>query len=166
LSNRWSFAAMRASVVITDSERIDLDIINNGINPTRVLVVEDDAVQRERMLGWLKGSQWSVREAENGREALKRMQENKPDVILLDLMMPEMDGFAVVAALQKEAGWRDIPVIVITSLDLDAKDRARLNSGVQSVLVKERFKPVDLVERIRRLAHRKPAVSSEMEAAS
>ena len=100
------------------------------------------------------------------REALKRIQESKPDVILLDLMMPEMDGFAVVAALQKEAGWRDIPVIVITSLDLDAKDRARLNSGVQSVLVKERFQPADLVERIRRLVHSKPAVSTEMEAAS
>jgi CheY-like chemotaxis protein len=107
-----------------------------------------------------------VREAENGREALKRIQENKPDVILLDLMMPEMDGFAVVAALQKEAGWRDIAVIVITSLDLDAKDRARLNSGVQSVLVKERFQPADLVERIRRLVHSKPVVSNEMEAAS
>ena len=72
-------------------------------------------------------------------------------MILLDLMMPEMDGFAVVAALQKEAGWRDIPVIVITSRDLDAKDRERLNSGVQSVLVKEMFRPADLVERIRRL---------------
>ena len=100
------------------------------------------------------------------REALKRIQESKPDVILLDLMMPEMDGFAVVAALQKEAGWRDIPVIVITSLDLDAKDRARLNSGVQSVLVKERFQPADLVQRIRRLVHSKTAVSNEMEAAS
>ena len=50
-------------------------------------------------------------------------------MILLDLMMPEMDGFEVVAALQKDAGWRDIPVIVITSLDLNAKDRERLNSG-------------------------------------
>jgi len=136
------------------------------VPPTRVLLVEDDAVQRERMRGWLEGPQWTVREAENGRVALKCMQESKPDVILLDLMMPEMDGFAVVAALQKEAGWRDIPVIVITSLDLDAKDRARLNSGVQSVLVKERFRPADLVERIRRLVHSKPAVSSEMEAAS
>ena len=87
-------------------------------------------------------------------------------MILLDLMMPEMDGFAVVAALQKGAGWRDIPVIVITSLDLDAKDRARLNSGVQSVLVKERFQPADLVERIRRLVHSNPPVSNEMEAAS
>jgi signal transduction histidine kinase/DNA-binding response OmpR family regulator len=136
------------------------------VPPTRVLLVEDDAVQRERMRGWLEGPQWTVREAENGREALKRIEESKPDVILLDLMMPEMDGFAVVAALQKEAGWRDIPVIVITSLDLDAKDRERLNSGVQSVLVKERFRPADLVERVRRLVQRKPAVSSGMEAAS
>jgi CheY-like chemotaxis protein len=128
--------------------------------------VEDDAVQRERMRGWLEGPQWTVREAENGREALKSIQESKPDVILLDLMMPEMDGFAVVAALQKDAGWRDIPVIVITSLDLDAKDRARLNSGVQSVLVKERFRPADVVERIRRLVHKKPEVISGMEAAS
>jgi signal transduction histidine kinase/DNA-binding response OmpR family regulator/HAMP domain-containing protein len=134
--------------------------------PTRVLVVEDDAVQRERMLGWLEGPQWTVREAENGREALNRIQENKPDVILLDLMMPEMDGFAVVAALQKEAGWQDIPVIVITARDLDAKDRERLNSGVQSVLVKERFRPADLVERVRRLVQTKPAVSNGMEAAS
>jgi len=136
------------------------------VPPTRVLLVEDDAVQRERMRGWLEGPQWTVREAANGREALDRLKEGKPDVILLDLMMPEMDGFAVVAALQKEAGWRDIPVIVITSLDLDAKDRARLNAGVQFVLVKERFRPADLVERIRRLVHSKSPVSTEMEAAS
>jgi CheY-like chemotaxis protein len=83
-------------------------------------------------------------------------------VILLDLMMPEMDGFAVVAALQKEASWRHLPVIVITARDLDAKDRARLNSGVQSVLVKERFRPADLVERIRRLVQTKPALSNGM----
>jgi signal transduction histidine kinase/CheY-like chemotaxis protein len=135
--------------------------------PTRVLLVEDDAVQRERMRGWLAGPHWTVREAANGREALDRLQEGKPDVILLDLMMPEMDGFAVVAALQKEARWRDIPVIVITARDLDAKDHERLNSGVQSVLVKETFRPAELVERIRRLLRDKSAViSSGMETAS
>jgi two-component system, NtrC family, sensor kinase len=133
--------------------------------PTRVLMVEDDAVQRERMLGWLEHPQWIVREAANGREALGLLQEEKPDVILLDLMMPEMDGFEVVAALQKDAGWRDIPVIVITSLDLNAKDRERLNSGVQSVLVKDKFRPEDLVERIRRLMQSRPAASNQMEAA-
>jgi signal transduction histidine kinase/DNA-binding response OmpR family regulator len=134
--------------------------------PTCVLLVEDDVLQRERMRGWLEGPQWSVREAANGREALERLQEGKPDVILLDLMMPEMDGFAVVAALQKEPPWQDIPVVVITARDLDAKDRERLNSGVQSVLVKDQFRPADLVGRIRRVVHGKPAVRNEVEAAS
>jgi two-component system, NtrC family, sensor kinase len=132
--------------------------------PTHVLMVEDDALQRERMLGWLERPQWIVREAANGREALNVLREEKPDVILLDLMMPEMDGFEVVAALQKNADWRKIPVIVITSLDLSAKDRERLNSGVQSVLVKEKFRPEDLVERIRRLVQSRPAASNQMEA--
>ena len=122
--------------------------------PTRILVVEDDELQRARVREWLKGQQWIVQEATNGREALTCLQDTKPDMILLDLMMPEMDGFAVVAALQKEAVWRDIPVIVITSLDLDAKDRERLNSGVQSVLVKDTFQPADLIDRVRRLVRR------------
>jgi signal transduction histidine kinase/CheY-like chemotaxis protein len=134
--------------------------------PTRVLLVDDDKDQRDRLRGWLDGEQWIVQETANGREALTRLQADKPDVILLDLMMPEMDGFAVVAALQREPRWRDIPVIVITARDLDAKDRERLNSGVQSVLVKETFRPADLVERIRRLVHSKPQVGSAMEAAS
>ena len=135
--------------------------------PTRVLLVEDDPIQRDRVRGHgSQDQQWVVQEAANGREALARLQEEAPDVILLDLMMPEMDGFAVVAALQKEAGWRNIPVIVITARDLNANDRERLNSGVQSVLVKEMFRPADLVERIRRLVHTNPAADSKMEAAS
>ena len=71
-------------------------------------------------------------------------------------MMPEMDGFAVVAALQKETAWRDIPVIVITSPDFYAKDRERLSSGVQSVLVKEMFQPADLINDICQIARRSP----------
>jgi CheY-like chemotaxis protein len=133
---------------------------------TRVLMVEDDGTQRERLRGWLEEEQWVVEEAANGRDALALLRDARPDVILLDLMMPEMDGFAVVAALQKEPRWRDIPVVVVTARDLDTADRERLNSGVQSVLVKETFRPVELVERIRRLARSKPQAGSEMEAAS
>jgi GAF domain-containing protein/CheY-like chemotaxis protein len=133
--------------------------------PTRVLLVEDDEAQRERVSTWLDGGQWNVQEAANGREALARLQNCKPDVIVLDLMMPEMDGFAVVAALQKETRWRDIPVIVITARDLDTQDRERLNSGVQSVLVKDMFRPAELVERIRRLVGG-ASVNSGKEAAS
>ncbi len=83
------------------------------------------------------------------------LRANKPDVILLDLMMPEMDGFEIVAALQEEPLWRDVPVIVITARDLDAKDRQRLNSGIHSVLLKNTFRPTELVERIRQLTQAK-----------
>src|SRR5262249_58239775 len=83
--------------------------------PTRVLLVDDDKDQRDRLRGWLDGEQWVVQETANGREALTRLQADQPDVILLDLMMPEMYGFAVVAPLHKEPPWRDIPLILITS---------------------------------------------------
>src|SRR4029079_10210838 len=108
----------------------------------------------ERVRSWLKDQQWTIIEADNGREALARLETNKPDLILLDLMMPEMDGFQFVAALQQNPGWRDIPVVVITARDLTAADHDRLNSSVQSVLVKESFKPADLVARIRQLVGR------------
>jgi CheY-like chemotaxis protein len=120
--------------------------------PTRILVVEDDPIQRERARSWLEPQQWMVNEAANGREALACLEKESPDLILLDLMMPEMDGFQLVAALQKDAHRRDIPVIVITAMDLTAADRARLNSGIESVLVKNMFQSAELVDRIRRLA--------------
>ena len=120
---------------------------------TRILVVEDDPVQRECARSWLEPQQWIVREAANGREALIVLKDERPDLILLDLMMPEMDGFQLVAALQKDPGWCDIPVIVITAMDLTAADRARLNSGIESVLVKNSFPSTELVDRIRLLVH-------------
>jgi CheY-like chemotaxis protein/signal transduction histidine kinase len=136
-----------------DRERLDrlLARFRLRARPTRVLMVDDDPDQRGRARGWLDDGQWIVREAGNGREALARLREERPDLILLDLMMPEMDGFQVVAALQQEPAWREIPVIVITARDLDAEDRKRLNAGVRSVLVKDTFRPADLVARIRAL---------------
>ena len=83
--------------------------------------------------------------------ALDRLAEEIPDIILLDLMMPEMDGFQFITALQERPAWRSIPVIVITALDLTAADRARLNSGVEGILLKDSFDPAQLVEIVRRL---------------
>jgi DNA-binding response OmpR family regulator len=74
-----------------------------------------------------------------------------PDVILLDPMMPEMDGFELVAALQANAAWRVIPVVVVTALDLTAEDRQRLNDGVEQILSKHAFAPAELMARVRAL---------------
>ena len=134
--------------------------------PTRVLVVEDDATQRDRVRSLLEPPQWLVTEAENGRAALDRLKDTLPDVIILDLMMPEMDGFQLVAALQQHPQWRRIPVVVVTALDLSAQDRARLNSGVETVLLKETFKPSDLIDGLRRLVAKTRHRESVTEAAS
>ena len=137
---------------------IDRDRLNALLRPyqamwrdTRVLLVEDDSIQRERIRSWLEPQQWRISEAGNGRMALDRLMDEVPDIILLDLMMPEMDGFQVITALQNHPKWREIPVIVITALDLSAADRACLNSGVEGILVKNSFNPGHLVETVRRI---------------
>ena len=134
--------------------------------PTRVLVVEDDAMQRERIRSWLEPQRWLLIEAENGRLALDRLRECIADVIILDLMMPEMDGFQLVAEMQKHPVWNQIPIIVVTARDLTVEDHARLNSGIEMVLRKETFSPTTLIERVRqvvaksRLSQKVPEVSS------
>jgi adenylate cyclase len=134
--------------------------------PARVLIVEDDADQRQRVRMWLEPLQWLVSEAENGKVAIDRLKEIEPDLILLDLMMPEMDGFQFVAALQEQPAWSRIPVIVITARDLSAEDRKRLNSGVELILLKESFNPSDLVDRVRQLVEKRPQPQAVPEAAS
>lgn len=117
---------------------------------THVLAVEDDPTQRERIRSWLEPQQWQISEAENGRVALDRLAVDVPNVILLDLMMPEMDGFQLITALREKPAWRHIPVIVITALDITAADRVRLNSGVQAILLKDTFDPAQLVAAVRK----------------
>jgi CheY-like chemotaxis protein len=122
--------------------------------PGVVLVVEDDEEQRQLIRASLGARGWAIREAANGRLALEALAEGLPDVILLDLMMPEMDGFQVVAALQANPSWRDISVIVVTALELTDEDRKRLNGGVEKVLSKHAFAPAELMARVDALLER------------
>jgi CheY-like chemotaxis protein/nitrogen-specific signal transduction histidine kinase len=119
--------------------------------PGGVLVVEDDEQQRQLVRESLGVRGWRVREAANGRLALDAVAAELPDVILLDLMMPEMDGFELVAALQAKAAWREIPVVVVTALDLTAEDRRRLSGGVKQILSKHAFPLAELMARVRAL---------------
>jgi YesN/AraC family two-component response regulator len=80
-----------------------------------------------------------VLKARNGREALELMQAKRPDLVLLDLMMPELDGFGVLEAMREKEATRDIPVIVLTGQILTEKEMARLNRGVATVLGKGLF---------------------------
>jgi signal transduction histidine kinase/DNA-binding response OmpR family regulator len=113
-----------------------------------VLVVEDDAENRELMVRTLEKSGWEVSEAGNGQEALDVLLSLEPRLILLDLMMPVMDGFRFLAALRAKPEWQHIPVIVITAKDLTGEDRERLNGMVDEVIEKNAYAREDLLERI------------------
>lgn len=121
--------------------------------PCPVLVVEDDADTREVMTRVLKKEGWDVAEAENGQVALERLGEVRPELILLDLMMPVMDGFQFVRALRSHEEWRSIPVVVVTAKELTADDRRQLNGQVQSVLQKAAYSRDELIREIGELVN-------------
>jgi DNA-binding response OmpR family regulator len=114
-----------------------------------VLVVEDDAATRELVRRTLAHEGWKVREAADGRAGLGWVVQDPPELILLDLMLPGIDGFELVAELHRHAEWRDIPVVVITAKDLTPGERERLNGCVERVLRKGTYSRDELVSEIR-----------------
>ena len=100
------------------------------------LLVDDDDVVRRGVRQALEPIGWKVNEAENGEVAVEAIASARPDVIILDLMMPKMDGFEFLDALRGRPDWHDIPVVVITAKDLTEEDRTRLNGGVERIIQK------------------------------
>ena len=105
--------------------------------PATVLVVEDDVETQEVTRRLLEKAGIQVMVAENGRVALERLAEGQPGLILLDLMMPEMDGFQFVDHVRQHEAWHAIPIVVVTAKDLTAADRLRLNGYVADIISKD-----------------------------
>jgi CheY-like chemotaxis protein len=102
----------------------------------RALVVDDDDSLRERLRGVLEKEGWQVDEAADGQEALARLREQRPGLILLDLLMPGMDGFEFLAQLQAREEGRSVPVLILTGKDLTAAEHQRLSGPIEKVLQK------------------------------
>jgi CheY-like chemotaxis protein len=122
---------------------VDREQLNNALSkyytprePCSVLLVEDDLPTREVMARTLEKSNWTVSEAGNGREALDQLAQQKPRLILLDLMMPVMDGFDFLLELRAKPEWLEIPVIVLTAKDLTDEDRRVLSGRVEQIVEK------------------------------
>jgi len=107
-----------------------------GTAGRKVLVIDDDDFMRNGVVQSLQRDGWEVSEAANGRVGIERLGQSRPDVIMLDLMMPEMNGFEFLVEMRSKAEWRDIPVLVVTAKDLTAEERARLNGHVERVMDK------------------------------
>ncbi|HJW37983.1 MAG TPA: response regulator [Candidatus Udaeobacter sp.] len=120
--------------------------------PCPALMVEDDPATRELTRAILEKEGWMVSEAENGRAALACMERERPSLILLDLMMPEMDGFEFVDRVRQHPEWRSIPIVVLTAKDLTAEERRRLNGSVETILRKAGNSRTALLNQVRDLA--------------
>jgi GAF domain-containing protein/DNA-binding response OmpR family regulator/anti-sigma regulatory factor (Ser/Thr protein kinase) len=107
-----------------------------GSTAGHVLLVDDDEVVRRSVRQALEPIGWKVTGAENGQVAVDSLTAACADVIILDLMMPEMDGFEFMDKLRGRPDWQDIPVVVITAKDLTEEDRDRLNGGVERIIQK------------------------------
>jgi signal transduction histidine kinase/CheY-like chemotaxis protein len=121
----------------------------NGHAPA--LVVEDDEAARSLLVRALEQEGWRVRAAADGRAALAQVAAERPQLILLDLMMPEMDGFEFVQELHKLPGAQTIPVVVITAKDITLEDRLRLNGYVEKIVEKGAFSRDDLLDTVKEM---------------
>src|SRR5438132_2482858 len=120
-----------------------------------VLIVDDDAALREVLSCLLAEDGWRVATAADGEAALAAVEQHKPSAVVLDLMMPRVDGFEVLQTLRRRPSTQDLPVIVVTAKDLTDEDRERLARNAQRVIVKQAVPLEELREEIRGILTRR-----------
>ena len=116
-----------------------------------VLIVDDDEATRGVLRRMLEGEGWPVVEAEDGIAALDRIADVEPALVLLDLMMPEMDGFEFLEVLRGKNECRTVPVVVLTAKDLSEYDRQRLNGSVEKIFNKRNRTQEEFLTEVREL---------------
>ena len=122
------------------------------VGASQVLIVEDDPTTRDVLARSLVKQGWDVAEAANGRQALERIGHHEPVLILLDLMMPEMNGFEFLTELRQNERWENLPVVVLTSKDLTNEERAMLNGNVERIVQKGSYTRDALLREVRKVA--------------
>jgi signal transduction histidine kinase/CheY-like chemotaxis protein len=121
----------------------------------RILVVDDDPNARDMLRRRLEPDGWEVDEAADGRAALDLIYAQRPDVMILDLLMPTMDGFATLDELRRDPDMAELPVIIMTAMDLTAGDMAHLRGKVRHVVQKDGQAAGHVMAELRGLIHTK-----------
>ncbi len=125
------------------------DVLNRhrGVH-SRVLMVDDDKGTRKVMKNLVAREGFLVMEANDGREALDQIETAVPDLILLDVMMPEMDGFEFIEQLRSNSEWRSIPLVVVTAKDLSDDERQRLSGRFESISQRGVSAPEEMLDKL------------------
>jgi len=117
--------------------------------PKKILIIEDDKFLRELISKKLVNEGFAIVSAVDGAEALKKVKEEKLDLILLDLILPGVDGFEVLARIKSDPSVSSIPVVILSNLGQEEEIEKGLKLGAVSYLVKAYFTPAEIIEKIK-----------------
>jgi threonine synthase len=124
---------------------VSLERLDDRVKSVAIIEDEPDAARLLRRIIQARAN-YQIFEASNGRTGLDLIQRERPDLVLLDLMMPEMDGFTVLSRMKEDEETADIPVIVITAKELTAQERRRLSGHVESLLQKGSYMDLEMLD--------------------
>ena len=132
-------------LLVGEINRID------GPTPHTIMIVDDNEIERKEMAGIIEEEGMKALVAEDGKGCIDMIQESLPDVLVLDLIMPEVDGFEVLDRVRSDPKTSNLPVIVVTAKDLTTEDKERLSGNVSSVLAKGDTTSKALLEELKKL---------------
>jgi DNA-binding response OmpR family regulator len=116
-----------------------------------ILIIEDDKFLRELIAQKLLKENYEISEAVDGEEGIKKIREEKPDLILLDLILPGIDGFEVLSRMKSDEEISSIPVIILSNLGQKEDVERGLNLGAKDYLIKAHFTPGEIIEKIKKI---------------
>ncbi len=119
--------------------------------PKKIIIVEDDKFLRELIVRKVAAEGYGVSEAADGEEGVKKIKEEKPDLVLLDLILPGIDGFEVLTKIKEEPSSAQIPVIILSNLGQKEDIERGLKTGAVDYLVKAHFTPGEIIEKIKNI---------------
>lgn len=119
--------------------------------PATVLIADDDPMVLDILASTLEPEGYSVMKAQGGKRAIELAMEQKPNLLILDLIMPDFSGFDVVQELRQHPETKDIPILIFTGKDITSEDKARLHDHIQAIAYKASFSPEGFIQEIKRL---------------
>ena len=122
--------------------------MENKIEKKLIALVEDDRILSDAIYGGLKDAEFEVDRAFDGEEGLAMVLAKKPDIVLLNILIPKMDGLTVAKKLKSNPETKHIPIIILTVLEKSESVAEALESGVYEYIVKSNFKVKDIVKRV------------------
>ena len=118
---------------------------------SKVLIVDDDQFYRKIYKHKFELLKYEVELGENGEEALEKIKSFKSDIVLMDIMMPKMNGYETLDAMQKDPEMKDIPVIMLTNLSSGADSNVAIEKGAKDWMIKSDVTPDEVVEKVEKV---------------